>query len=63
MACVAAQRANPDIKAFCDRLRANGKKAKVAFVAGKHKLLTQINAMSAMERPGRDGTPWSPPKA
>jgi transposase len=57
MACVAAQRANPDIKAFCDRLRANGKKTKVAFVAGMRKLLTQLNAMM------RDSTPWTPPKA
>uniref|UniRef100_UPI0038995FCF IS110 family transposase n=1 Tax=Caballeronia arvi TaxID=1777135 RepID=UPI0038995FCF len=56
MACVAAQRANPDIKAFCDRLRANGKKTKVAFIAGMRKLLTQLNAMM------RDETPWSPPK-
>lgn len=56
MACVAAQRANPDIKAFCDRLRAKGKKTKVAFVAGMRKLLTQLNAMM------RDATPWNPPK-
>jgi transposase len=56
MACVAAQRANPDIKAFCDRLRANGKKTKVALVAAMRKLLTQLNAMM------RDATPWSPPK-
>jgi transposase len=57
MACVAAQRANPDIRAFCDRLRANGKKTKVAFVAGMRKLLTQLNAMM------RDSTPWNPAKA
>jgi transposase len=56
MACVAAQRVNLQIKAFCDRLRANGKKTKVAFVAGMRKLLTQLNAMM------RDGTPWIPPK-
>ncbi|SAL62257.1 transposase [Caballeronia turbans] len=55
MACVAAQRANPNIKAFCDRLRAKGKKTKVAFVAGMRKLLTQLNAMM------RDRTPWNPP--
>ena len=57
MACVAAQRANPDIKAFCDRLRAKGKKTKVAFVAGMRKLLTRLNAMM------RDATTWNPPKA
>ena len=57
MACVAAQRANPYIKAFCDQLRARGKKTKVAFVAGMRKLLTQLNAMM------RDGKHWNPPKA
>lgn len=57
MACVAAQRANPDIKAFCDRLRAKGKKTKVAFVAGMHKLLTRLNAMM------RDSVHWSPPRS
>ncbi|WP_456152331.1 IS110 family transposase [Paraburkholderia nodosa] len=57
MACVAAQRANPQIKAFCDQLRARGKKTKVAFVAGMRKLLTQLNAMM------RDAIPWNPPKA
>ena len=57
MACVAAQRANPDIKAFCDRLRAKGKKTKVAFVAGMRKMLTRLNAMM------RDNATWNPPKA
>lgn len=57
MACVAAQRANPDIKAFCDRLRDKGKKTKVAFVAGMRKMLTRLNAMM------RDSTTWNPPKA
>jgi transposase len=57
MACVAAQKANPQIKAFCDQLRARGKKTKVAFVAGMRKLLTQLNAMM------RDDIPWNPPKA
>lgn len=56
MACVAAQRCNPTIKAFCDRLRASGKKTKVAFVAAMRKLLTQLNAMM------RDNVPWNPPK-
>jgi transposase len=53
MACVAAQRANPALKAFCDRLRASGKKTKVALVACMRKLLTQLNAMV------RDGAPWN----
>ncbi|MCG7402747.1 IS110 family transposase, partial [Caballeronia zhejiangensis] len=56
MACVAAQRSNAHIKAFCDRLRARGKKTKVAFVAAMRKMLTQLNAMM------RDGTTWNPPK-
>lgn len=55
MACVAAQRSNAHIKAFCDRLRARGKKTKVAFVAAMRKMLTQLNAMM------RDGTTWNPP--
>jgi transposase len=56
MACVAAQRAKQaDIKTFCDRLRAKGKKTKVAFVAGMHKLLVRLNAMI------RDGMPWKSP--
>jgi transposase len=37
-----AQWANPDIKPFCDRLRAKGKNSKVAFVAGMHKLFTRL---------------------
>lgn len=57
MVCVAAQRGNPEIKAFCDRLHANGKKTKVVFVAGMRKLLTQLNAMM------RNATPWQAPKA
>ena len=56
MACVAAQRANPTLKAFCDQLRARGKKTKVAFVAGMRKLLTQLNAMM------RDAKHWNPSK-
>jgi transposase len=53
MSCVAAQRAkDTDIKVFCDRLRAKGKKTKVAFVAGMRKLLIRLNAMV------RDQTPW-----
>jgi transposase len=57
MACVAAQRSNADIKAFCHQLRARGKKTKVAFVAGMRKLLIRLNAMM------RDGATWNPPTA
>jgi transposase len=34
---------HPALKAFCDRLRASGKKTKVALVACMRKLLTQVN--------------------
>lgn len=36
---------NPKIKAFYQRLRANGKPGKVAIVAAMHKLITILNAM------------------
>jgi transposase len=40
------------IRAFYQRLRAAGKPAKVALVAGMRKLLTILNAMA------RSGTTW-----
>ncbi len=52
MATVAALRHNPVVKAFYHRLRAQGKKAKVAVIAAAHKLLTILNAMV------RDHAPW-----
>jgi transposase len=45
MATVCAIRANPLIRAFYERLRANGKPAKVALVASMRKLLTILNAI------------------
>ncbi|MFL5614077.1 MAG: hypothetical protein ACJ796_10495, partial [Gemmatimonadaceae bacterium] len=45
-------RYNPVLKAFYQRLRANGKPAKVALVACMRKLLTILNAMV------RTNTPW-----
>lgn len=45
---------NPVIRVFYDRLRANGKPAKVAQVACMRKLLTILNAMV------RDGRKWDP---
>ena len=45
MAAVAAIRHNPVTQTFCRRLRAQGKKAKVAVIAVAHKLLTIANAM------------------
>lgn len=52
MATVSALRCNPIIKTFYDRLRANGKPAKVALTACMHKLLLRLNAMM------RTHTPW-----
>ena len=45
MATLAAIRCNPSIKAFYQRLKAAGKKPKVAIVACMRKLLTILNAM------------------
>ena len=45
MATVAALRCNPVIKAFYDRLKAQGKPTKVALTACMHKLLLRLNAM------------------
>jgi transposase len=53
MATLTAVRFNPVIKAFHDRLRANGKIAKVALVACMRKLLTMLNAMI------RDSKKWN----
>ena len=52
MATLTAIRHNPVIAAFYKRLRANGKKFKVAMTACMRKLLVRINAML------RDGVPW-----
>ena len=53
MATLAAIRCNPVIRAFAQRLRTKGKKAKVVIVACMRKLITLINAML------RDRLPWS----
>lgn len=45
MAVLAASRFNPRIRAFYQRLRANGKRAKVALVACMRKLLGILNVM------------------
>jgi len=54
MASVAAIRSNPVIRAFYQRLRAQGKPGKVALVACMRKLLTIMNAML------KHNTPWNP---
>lgn len=54
MATLAAVRFNPLIRPFYQRLRAAGKKPKVALTACMRKLLTILNAMV------RSGTRWNP---
>ena len=49
-----AARHNPTLKAFNDRLRANGKPKLVALIATARKLLTILNAII------RDQKPWQP---
>ena len=57
MAAVCAIRCNPVIRAFYQRLRAVGKKAKVALVAAMRKLLVTLNAIL------RTKQPWQPKNA
>jgi transposase len=52
MAAVSASRANPVIRAFCQRLVAAGKKPKVALTACMRRLLCILNAMI------KNGTCW-----
>lgn len=54
MAALVASQRNPVFKDFNDRLRANGKKPKVALVAVMRKLIVTLNAML------RDNQPWQP---
>jgi transposase len=52
MAAFSATQCNPVIRAFYQRLRAQGKPFKVALVACMHKLLVILNAIM------KSGTPW-----
>jgi transposase len=52
MAAMTAQRYNPVLKAFAERLKQAGKPPKVVIVACMRKLLTIINAML------KHNTPW-----
>jgi transposase len=52
MATISAVRCNPAIKAFYERLRDSGKKAKIALVACMHKLIIILNTML------KNGTIW-----
>jgi len=53
MAALVAARRNPVLRAFYERLRRSGKKAKVALTAVARKLLTIVNAVV------RSGRPWN----
>jgi transposase len=57
MGAMVAARHNPDLKAFRDRLVANGKPKLVALIATARKLLTVLNAVL------RNRTPWRPQTA
>jgi transposase len=50
MAAVSAARCNPDLKTFYDRLRANGKQAKVALTAVMRKLVLLANTLLRQNR-------------
>ena len=52
MATITGIRVNPSLRAFYQRLRAGGKRPKVAIVACMRKFLTILNAMV------RTGTGW-----
>ena len=54
MGALAAITFNPPLRAFYQRLVANGKPKKVALVAVMRKLLVALNAMV------RDGRAWDP---
>src|SRR5690606_37618174 len=54
MGALVASRHNPTLKAFRDRLVANGKPKLVAIIATARKLLTILNAII------RDRKPWAP---
>jgi transposase len=56
MPALSAARCNPDLKAVYDRLRANGKPAKLALVAVMRKLIILANALV------RDDREWTPAK-
>jgi transposase len=51
----AATQHNPALKAYCQRLRARGKQAKVALIACMRKLIVILNTMLAREET------WNPP--
>jgi transposase len=54
MAAISASRCNPDLKAFYERLRKDGKKAKVALTAVMRKLVILANTLV------RENRHWKP---
>jgi transposase len=60
MATLAAIRYNPVIAEFFQRLKANGKKPKVALIACMRKLLTILNAMLKNMTPWQQYAPQNP---
>jgi len=60
MATLSATRHNPVIRAFYQRLLANGKAKKVALVACMRKLLTILNAMVKKQQSWRPPAPTTP---
>jgi transposase len=54
MAALAARRCNPTIRAFAERLAAQGKKPKVIITACMRKLLVILNAMIKQNQPWRN---------
>lgn len=57
MATLSAIRANPPIRTFYQRLRAQGKPGKLAIVAAMRKLITTANAVLANNTPWQSTTP------
>lgn len=57
MGALVAARRNPLLKAFRDKLVANGKPKLAVIIAVARKLLAILNAIL------RDGTPWQPKTA
>jgi transposase len=62
MATLPSVRFNPVIHAFYQRLRAQGKPAKVALVACMRKLLTILNCIAKNDEPWRHCTPIAQPQ-
>lgn len=60
MAALVGSKSNPVIRAFYERLLANGKEKKVALAACMRKLLVILNAMLRDQKPWNPGPIWAP---